>query len=513
MKKFLENKIVKLVIFLAIVSGVSGGVLALVNGITAPIIEEHALAAEKANLEIIFPGADFSPVEFEDESGIVQSIFSTSDGGYAYKMSVGGYGGDIVFMIGVDANNSIVGYTILSSLETSGIGDAIEKDNFVNSIVGKPSNGTFDTITGATVSSTAIIKGLDAALSIHNTNAGVSGTVETPDDNNEEEIEKTSVSEIELVSSTDGINTYSVKAEGMYEGNTFEVLVDTNTKTIVSITYTKVEDTPEFVEAVNNEEYLSKFVGVDIETVGSIDVVSGSTLSSNTVIDSAKAALKDLEVEVPSSVSNIELTSEDDSSKTYNVTVEGMYEGNVIEVVVNTTDNTVASVSYVTAEDTPEFVEAVNNEEYLANFVGKNINTLNEVDVASGSTLSSNSVKDAVTAAIIGINDTSNDETGLVSEDDTTRTYEITTYGFVGDNTYTIVVNKEDNSIASVEFKTIGDTPEYVAEVNTVEYLESYIGLTSADIESVDVVAGSSNTVRSLKEALTAALVASEGAQ
>ena len=57
------KKIITLTLFLAVVAGLSGAALSFVNGITAPIIAEAAIAAEKENLVKIYPGAEFMPVE------------------------------------------------------------------------------------------------------------------------------------------------------------------------------------------------------------------------------------------------------------------------------------------------------------------------------------------------------------------------------------------------------------------------------------------------------------------
>ena len=44
------KKTILLALFLAVVAGLSGAALSLVNSITAPIIEEAAIAKEKENL-------------------------------------------------------------------------------------------------------------------------------------------------------------------------------------------------------------------------------------------------------------------------------------------------------------------------------------------------------------------------------------------------------------------------------------------------------------------------------
>ena len=50
------KKTIKLVLFLAIVSAISGLSIGYVNSFTEPVIKENAIAAEMKNLEVIFPG-------------------------------------------------------------------------------------------------------------------------------------------------------------------------------------------------------------------------------------------------------------------------------------------------------------------------------------------------------------------------------------------------------------------------------------------------------------------------
>ena len=61
------NKIVKLVLFLGIVSAVSGLLLGFVNDLTAPIIEKNANAAEYATLEVMYPGAEYEKLDITND--------------------------------------------------------------------------------------------------------------------------------------------------------------------------------------------------------------------------------------------------------------------------------------------------------------------------------------------------------------------------------------------------------------------------------------------------------------
>ena len=68
-----------------------------------------------------------------------------------------GFGGPIGILIGIDMNGTIVGVEILEHLETPGIGSRITEDVFLNQFIGKHPPINVDAITGATISSQAVI--------------------------------------------------------------------------------------------------------------------------------------------------------------------------------------------------------------------------------------------------------------------------------------------------------------------------------------------------------------------
>ena len=77
------NKIVKLVLFLGIVSAVSGLLLGFVNDLTAPIIEKNANAAEYATLEVMYPGAEYEKLDITND--VIAGAYEAKGQGYAFK--------------------------------------------------------------------------------------------------------------------------------------------------------------------------------------------------------------------------------------------------------------------------------------------------------------------------------------------------------------------------------------------------------------------------------------------
>ena len=159
-KKILSNKAYP-VVFLAIIVIVSVVLLMLVNSITSPIVKNMQVEEIKNTLRSIFP--EMSEYELEDEVYIIYE--DGEKAGYAFMASGSGYGGNIDIMVGLDSGFGIKGVSILSQTETPGVGNKITESSFTDQFKGlsasdialKSEGGKIDAITGATISSRAVV--------------------------------------------------------------------------------------------------------------------------------------------------------------------------------------------------------------------------------------------------------------------------------------------------------------------------------------------------------------------
>lgn len=159
------GKIIKLVVFLAVISALSGLCLSFVNSQTASVIAENGSSKETEYLTKIFANAKFTE---KDVSGEYVKKQYTCDAGTIYKMEVKGYGADgISFLLGIDADGKYVGYEVLNySSETSGIGTQIAEEDFKTAVLEASVDDEVDTISGATISSQAIVNGINEAAEL-----------------------------------------------------------------------------------------------------------------------------------------------------------------------------------------------------------------------------------------------------------------------------------------------------------------------------------------------------------
>ncbi|MCM8817980.1 MAG: RnfABCDGE type electron transport complex subunit G [Candidatus Omnitrophica bacterium] len=157
------------------ICGLSGYLLAQVYKTTKPKIEAiKRIEEEKLNKEI-FPEA----VKFEEKeiNGIKYlSVLNSNNEeiGKIFEVKTLGYGGYIYLKVGIDKENKIKKVKIKEHNETPGLGAKITQDSFLNQFIGKTkeniylkkdkSNGRIDAITGATVSSRAIVDGIRKLL-------------------------------------------------------------------------------------------------------------------------------------------------------------------------------------------------------------------------------------------------------------------------------------------------------------------------------------------------------------
>jgi len=149
------------VIFITVVVFASVGLVTWTDSITEDKIEYQKEQQIQSMLEEMFPS--MSEFTFEDD---IYTI--CSDGarvGYAFLAVGKGYGGDIDILIGLEDETTIKGITIISQSETPGLGSRIAESSFASKFAGlnigdvalKQDGGEIDGITGATISSGAVV--------------------------------------------------------------------------------------------------------------------------------------------------------------------------------------------------------------------------------------------------------------------------------------------------------------------------------------------------------------------
>ncbi len=172
------KKALQLVLFLGIISLISGVAVGSVNSITEPIIQDNLLASEITNLEAMYPGAEFTALEVTDDSGYIQGAYEVVGQGYVIKVQTTGYNTStpIIALVGFDSEGTITGLMAIQQQETDGFGTRVFEDEQVQSMyVGKGLSDTVDLLSGATVTSTAVQSAISAAQVVVSSLIGLIG--------------------------------------------------------------------------------------------------------------------------------------------------------------------------------------------------------------------------------------------------------------------------------------------------------------------------------------------------
>ena len=170
MKKNTFSEIIKPVIVLTCICIVVTALLAYVNLITSPVIKAaEEKAAEQARAEVLSEADSFTLMKIDKLPEEITEVYKADNGaGYVFLMTTKGYGGDIRLICGVKSDGSIEMTKTLSHSETSGIGSKVAGNDsgYRKQYIGKTAENVdeVDAVSGATISSTAYKKAVDAVF-------------------------------------------------------------------------------------------------------------------------------------------------------------------------------------------------------------------------------------------------------------------------------------------------------------------------------------------------------------
>ncbi|MBQ3392003.1 MAG: FMN-binding protein [Lachnospiraceae bacterium] len=169
------------VVVLVAICFVTTLLLALTNSVSDPIIiRNQAITATENRKELLPEADDFTQVEdveyatSTDGKAVVSEVYkANNDAGYVMTVVTKSFGGDLTMMVGLDASGAITGVKVTDHADTPGVGTKDQDPEYLAQYVSmtalnaedvKKEGGSFNFITGASVSGTAIHKGVYAAL-------------------------------------------------------------------------------------------------------------------------------------------------------------------------------------------------------------------------------------------------------------------------------------------------------------------------------------------------------------
>ena len=148
--------------------------LSVINLLTCDIIEEQKDAKLYLSIEKIFPDSEIAEATDYAFNSPVDKVYNIIKAdeiiGYGVVVLPKGFGGVIKLMVGINLSGEVLGVQVISHTETPKFGGSAAEEPYLNKYIGKKAvvklNADIDAVAGATITSKAILNGINAALSI-----------------------------------------------------------------------------------------------------------------------------------------------------------------------------------------------------------------------------------------------------------------------------------------------------------------------------------------------------------
>lgn len=300
------NDFVKPIVVLGVICAVTSALLAVTNNVTAPIIEKNAAATANATRAALLPAGSFAEVKTDVEG--VTELYAADDGaaGYVVTAEAKGYGGMVPVMVAFNADGKIAGVNFLSNSETPGLGQKVRSEKFQSQFSGMPAEAfslsDIDKVAGATISSSAAVTAINAAITAYSAEAGI------------EQIDLSALSEDEvnamILPDSGALTAYDIPNAdeiAAYKGESYGIIIYAEASgfykkpLIAAVGFDNDGNiTGVWFNAENETEGVGKQVGTDAafaadfvgdNGVGDSDAIAGATVSSTAAVDAVNNAI------------------------------------------------------------------------------------------------------------------------------------------------------------------------------------------------------------------------------
>ena len=439
------------------------------------------------------------------------------EGAQAYTAQAKGLTGAFPVSISVDEQGMVSGIAVedSESANDAAFVQRVQNDTaFLSQFIGQAApfdEAAIDTVTGATVSSKAVIAAVNQA---YNAAMGIAEPTAAPT------AEPTEVPTQSTVAEPAEGTVVSAQAKGLTGEFPVNVTVDESNAIVkVELGDSSTDTDASFLNMVKTDaNYLNQFVGKTAPVdEASIDVVAGATVSSKAVVAAVNAACENLPEAGITVIGGADGATEivvDENlpaaEETTGTVLTAQAKGLTGEFPVNVTvDESNAIVKVELGESSTDtdasFLNMVKTDaNYLNQFVGKTA-PVDEasIDVVAGATVSSKAVVAAVNAACENL-----PKAEPAAEETTGTVLTAQAKGLTGEFPVNVTVD-ESNAIVKVELgESSTDTDaSFLNMVKTdANYLNQFVGKTApVDEASIDVVAGATVSSKAVVAAVNAA--------
>lgn len=177
----MKNENLKTLLPLVVICLVAALLLGVFNQITEGPIRENSQKAAMETRQRLLPAASSFEEQSAEDSGLMSLYRGLNDGGetvgYVAETAVNGFGGEIVVTVGMGMDGTITAISVGGDnfSETAGLGALAKEASFTDQFQGRSvpltvvkgnadrDDTTIDAISGATVTSSAVNNGVNAA--------------------------------------------------------------------------------------------------------------------------------------------------------------------------------------------------------------------------------------------------------------------------------------------------------------------------------------------------------------
>ena len=494
---------------LTIICLVAALALAATNAITKGPIAEHAMAAQREAFGAVMAADEYAEMTIPEGSGISALVEAKKDGqtiGYCVVASTGGYAGPVAVTLGVGTDGVVTGAKIgdTSFAETSGFGSRWLAENQTEQFVGisLKDGGAIEALSGATVTSTAVLNASNTAMAAVNGILGIERT---------EPVLVFGVAEkkpVEQMALTGDIH------EGSAKGFASDVKVQLTKDASGAITGLAIESSGETAgfgtRCMEDPTFAEQFVGKTAPfAIGeNIDALAGATVTSTAVVNAVNAA-----VESPANPDAVPFGSGAEEEPAVEVSAEPLPEGamtasakgllsDVKVTITKNEDGTIATIVVDASGETAAIATPCTEEAFLSQFVGK-AGPFEGAEVVAGATFTSNAVINALNSMFPAQDMSTGAEEAPVAEEQTASAK-----GLLSDVKVTITKN-EDGTIATIVVDASGETAAIATPCTEDAFLSQFVGK-AGPFEGAEVVTGATFTSNAVINALNSLYAAEE---
>lgn len=186
----MSKDILRLAAILLVICGIAAACVGTAHDQTAPLIEARKADAVREGYKQVLPDAGQltdEPAAGKHIVAVKRSETAGQTNGYIYTVNPDGYSGKVVIMLGIEYPSArISGVKILQQNETPGLGAKCTEPAFIDQFLGKELSHNLtvsknasqpqeiQAITASTITSKAVVKGINSARKHYQEHFGVS---------------------------------------------------------------------------------------------------------------------------------------------------------------------------------------------------------------------------------------------------------------------------------------------------------------------------------------------------